>query len=243
MPTLANRTTAAAPDTSPARAPRRSLRVLVADADPAAREFYQQALPALGHQVCLADSGRQLLDLCKAVSPDVVIADTRLPDTDGFELAAAVCRERSVPVVLASAEPDAAAVWAAAGPHVVGYLAKPLRADALGAAVAVAARCFERLRALAEEAGQLRQALEDRKVVERAKGLLMRFAGLGEDEAYRRMRVIATRGGRKVADVAREVIAAGDVFGRLTEDGPPDGPARHPGPGRPPANGHQGDGA
>lgn len=203
--------------------PRRSLRVLAADADPAARDFYQKSLTALGHQPCRAESGRQVVALCRAVAPDLLIADDRLPHMPGFELAAAVCQERPVPVVLASESPDAAA-WAAAECHVVGYLSKPLRADALGAAVAVAARCADRLRALGEEAAQLRQALDDRKVIERAKGLLMRFAGLDEGEAYRRLREFATRGGRKVVDVAREVVAAGDVFGHLIGDGQPDPP-------------------
>ena len=230
MPTTVERITATAnghpPSASP---PLRSLRVIVADADPAARDLYQKSLTGLGHHVCLAETGRQLLELCRAVAPDVVIADARLPDGNGFDLATALCRERAVPVVLASAEPDAGAVWAAAGCHVLGYLAKPLRAEAVGAAVAVAVRCFERLQALGDEVGQLRQALEDRKVIERAKGLLMRFGGLGEDDAYRRMRSLATRGGRKVVEVARDVVAAGEVFGHLTEDG--HGPGvipRHP---------------
>ena len=217
---------------------RRSLRVVAVDADPAVREFYQKTLTTLGHQPCLADTGRQVLDLCRADPPNLLLAEARLPDFDGFELATAVCREWPVPVVLAAAVPDAGAVWSAADCHVLGYLAKPLRAEPLGAAIAVAIRCFDRLRAMGDEVAQLRQSLEDRKLIERAKGLLMRFAGLAEDEAYRRMRMLATRGGRKVVDVARDVVAAGEVFGHLTEDGTqPDGPARHPGNGRPQAAG------
>lgn len=228
MPSTLN---APAPTPAPTRdgpAPRRTLRVLVADADPAARECYQKALPAFGHQVCLAESARQAVDLCRAAAPDLVIVDARLPDATGLELAAAVCRERPVPVVLAASAPDAAALWAADG-HVLGVLPKPVTADVLAATVAAAARAFEAVAALRAEAAQLRQALEDRKMIERAKGLLMRFAGLTEADAYRRMRGQATRGGRKVVDVAREVVAAGDVFGTLAEDGPSaDGPPRHP---------------
>jgi response regulator NasT len=212
---------------------RRSLRVLAADADPAARDFYQRALTALGHQPHPAGTGRQAIDLCRTVSPDVVIADARLPDADGIELAASVCGERPIPVILTAADPDAATVWGAAECHIVGYLAKPLRMEALGAALAVAVRCFDRLRQAREEADQLRRTLDDRKVIERAKGLLMRFAGLSEDDAYRRMRGLATRGSRKVVEVAREVITAGDVFAGLTEV--PDGPGRAHANGRMPA--------
>src|SRR4051794_10145042 len=159
--------------------PPQSLRVMTADADPAARAFYREALTALGHQVCVAESGRQLLDLCRAVTPDLVIVADRLPDATASDLAA-LCRESPLPVVVAS---DAAA-WEAAGCHVLGFLTKPLRRDVLAAVVATTARCFGQIRAGREEAAQLRQMLEERKVVERAKGLVGRYCGLGEDEAY-----------------------------------------------------------
>src|SRR5581483_4070299 len=112
---------------------------------------YQKALAALGHQPQLAETGRQALDLCRAASPDVLIVEAKLPDADGLELAAAVCRERPVAVLLASASPDAAAVWAAAECPVLGYLARPFRPEALGAALAVAVRHFERFQALKTE--------------------------------------------------------------------------------------------
>jgi response regulator NasT len=230
MPTSGPRTTASAPPPN-GTAARRSLGVLVADPDPAARDLFQKALAALGHQPHLAETGRQAIDLCRAAPPDVLIVDTRLPDAEGIELAAAVCRERPVAVVLAAAEPDAAAVWAAAECPVLGYLAKPFRPEALAATLAAAVRTFERVQSLGHEAEVLRQTLEDRKLIERAKGLLMRFAGVSEDDAYRRMRGLATRGSRKVVEVAREVIAAGDVLGNLMEDSSPlDGPDHAHGP-------------
>jgi AmiR/NasT family two-component response regulator len=222
------------PVSRPSAAPR-SLRVLVADADPAAHAVYREALTALGHQVCPAETGKQLLALCKAATPDLVITADRLPDADGFELAAALCRESPLPVVLASAAPDPAAAWAAAGCHVLAYLAKPLRPDAVGAAVALAVRGFEHLRALRAEAAELRQALEDRKLIERAKGAVGRYCGLPEDEAYRRLRALATNGGRKLVEVARDVLGAADVFASLAESGATSRGPRHGGPR---ANGH-----
>jgi response regulator NasT len=143
-----------------------------------------------------------------------VVIDTRLPDGGGVELALALCRDRPVPVVLVAAEPDAGAVWGAAECHVLGYVAKPLRPEALGAAIAVAARSGERLRLLADEAEQLRQRLAERKVVERAKGAVMRYSGVTEEDAYRRLRRLATARGQKLIDVAQAVLAAGELFGQ-----------------------------
>lgn len=218
----------------------RPLRIVVADADPAAVAFYREALPALGHYPpCPAETGRQLLDLCRAVSPDLVITADRLPDAGGPELAAALAAGPPVPVVVAVESADAVAAWAAAGCRVVGCLVKPLRADAVGATVAVAVRCAEQFRALRDEADQLRRALEERKVVERAKGLVGRYCGLGEDEAYRRLRKLATNGGKKMVDVARDVLAAGEVFARLAEDGP----SRSPGSDGVHLNGYAGAGS
>lgn len=199
------------------RPPRQSLRIIVADADPAGREVYRKHLTGAGHDVLPAETGTRLVELCRAVPADLVLVDANLPDVGGVELAAAVCRERPVPVVLAAASPDAAAVWAAADCHVLGYLAKPVGGDALLAAVAVAARNFDRLRALRAEADQARAALEDRKLVERAKGAVVLYTGLSEDEAYRRMRRSATDRGLKLVEVARTILSAAEVFARLGE--------------------------
>jgi len=216
MLTSANRTPVPAPSAN-GHPPRRCLNVLVATADPVARAFFEQALPALGHKPVLAGSGGQVLDLCRAAAPDLVIADATLPDADGFELAAAVCRERPVPVILTADDPDLGAVWGAAGCHVLGYLARPLSPEALGVAVAVAVRSFDRIRAAEEEVGQLRQALEDRKVIERAKGAAVRRCGLDEAETYSRMRRLASNHNRKLVEVARQILAAEDVFQGLEE--------------------------
>ena len=91
MPTTGNRPPVAIPAPSAnGHAQRRTLRVIAATADPDARTAFEKALTALGHQPVVTDTGGRLLDLCRAVPPDLVIADAKLPDTDGFELAAAV---------------------------------------------------------------------------------------------------------------------------------------------------------
>jgi AmiR/NasT family two-component response regulator len=210
----------------------RTLRIVVADPDPAAQAFYRDALPALGHYPpCPAATAAQLLELCRAVGPDLVIADAAL--ADGL---ATLFRERAVPIILTAADP--AAAMAADDGYALAVLPKPLGRDCLLVALAAAVRCSERVQVARAEADGLRQQLDDRKVIERAKGLVVRYCGLGEDEAYRQLRTQATRGSRKVVDVAREVLAAADVFANLADDAPADGPARGPRHHPPHSNGH-----
>jgi response regulator NasT len=94
----------------------------------------------------------------------------------------------------------------------MAFPGKPVSGAQLRAAIPLAVLRFEQLKALGDEAASLRRALEERKVVERAKGALMRRPGLGEEEAFRRLRERASAANRKVAEVAREVLGAEEVF-------------------------------
>jgi response regulator NasT len=102
---------------------------------------------------------------------------------------------------------------------VFACLLKPLKEADLTVAVVVALRQFEQLESAQKEAADLRKALEDRKLTERAKGLLMRYAGVGEEEAYRRLRKLASDQNRKLVEVAQAVLAAGEVFRQMEELG------------------------
>jgi response regulator NasT len=201
------------PAVVPTPAAARALRVLAADPDPTAAGVYRAALGRLGHEVQMVTTGPDLVEACRLLGPDVVVAAVGLPGLDGLAAAAEVCRSRPVPVVLVadSFEPQ----WVArvlATDWVMACLARPLDAGALGAAVAVAARRFEQARSLGAEAAELRQALEDRKVIERAKGAVTRRTGLAEDEAYQRMRSLASHANRKLADVAQQILEAEATF-------------------------------
>jgi response regulator NasT len=197
----------------------RPLRVAVADGDPATHPFYQEALARLGHQVCLALTGRQLVEQCRLLRPDLVITSAQLPDTDGVSAAEEAVRDRPTPVILV-AEGDAGATQRPrVNRCVFACLLKPLKEADLTVAVVVALRQFEQLESAQKEAADLRKALEDRKLTERAKGLLMRYAGVGEEEAYRRLRKLASDQNRKLVEVAQAVLAAGEVFRQMEELG------------------------
>jgi len=115
------------------------LKIAVADDELDTREYLQEYLAHLGHEVRAADDGRRLVELCREFAPNLVVTDYVMPDCDGLAAAAEINRERPVPVILISGRHDIKP-WAEPGAHVVAFLAKPVKPATLKAAVeAVAA--------------------------------------------------------------------------------------------------------
>lgn len=202
------------------------LRIAVADDEKSVREYLRELLPRLGHQVVAAEDGRQLIELCRAAPPDLIITDIRMGDLDGLEAAATVNREQPVPVILVTAYHDADLRARAAEDYVMAYLVKPVKQADLETAIDLAMTRFRQFRALSCEAADLRQALEDRKVVERAKGVLIKRLHLDEAEAFRRLNRLASVRNQKVVAVAREVLEGNEVFTALEDTAEPAGRPR-----------------
>jgi response regulator NasT len=192
------------------------LRIAVADDEPDTRDFLERLIPALGHTVSsVAADGRELVEHCTAAPPDLIVADVRMPGLTGPEAVEQVNRVAPVPAILMTGHVDGKAVAKAREVGVLAYLVKPVTEHDLGPAIALARRHFEEVQALKKESAELRQALDDRKVIERAKGAVTRRCGVGEAEAYARMRKLSSRDNRKLVEVARQVLAAEDVFHAL----------------------------
>ena len=186
-----------------------SLRVAVADDEPDMREYFQKSLSRLGHKVvAVIHNGRELVEQCRALHPDLVITDIKMPDMDGIEAAIQIYRERPVPVILVSAYHDATLIERAEADHILGYLVKPIKQADLEPAINLAVRRFEQFQELRKEADDLRQALEDRKVIERAKGIIMRRGRLDEQDAFRRLQKLASEKSRKLVEVAQMILIA-----------------------------------
>ncbi len=191
----------------------RALCIVVADDEPDMRDYFRKILPRLGHQVVgAAETGRELVELCRRAGPDLVITDVKMPDMDGIDAATRIYQERPVPVILVSAHHDPELIARAEADHILGYLVKPIKQSDLEPTIALAIRRFEQFEALRKEASDLRQALEDRKVIERAKGLLMKKVGLDEPEAYRRLQKLAMDSNRRLVEVAQMVLTAEEAF-------------------------------
>jgi response regulator NasT len=195
------------------------LRIAVADDEPDTREFFERYLPRLGHQVVAsAENGRRLVDLCREAKPDLIITDICMPGMTGLEAVGELFREQTIPVIVVTAHADPQWVEQAQAVGVFGYLLKPITEKELAPALALAWRQYEQFQGLRKEAADLKQALEERKLVERAKGAVVRRVGVPEAEAYRRLRKYASDRNLKLAEVARHILAAEDVFHELDRE-------------------------
>jgi two-component system, response regulator PdtaR len=190
-----------------------ALRIAVADDEPDMRDYFKKCLSRLGHQViAVAQNGRELVAQCRELNPDLVITDIKMPDVDGIDAATQIYKERPVPVILVSAYHDAALVERAEADHIMGYLVKPIKQTDLSPTIAIAMRRFEQFQALRQEATDLRQALADRKVIEQAKGILMKKAKLDEAEAFRRLQELAREKDRKLVEIAAMILTAEEAL-------------------------------
>jgi response regulator NasT len=192
----------------------RSLRIAVADDEPDMQDYFRTILPDLGHQVVfVARNGQELVEACRTEKPDLVITDIKMPDMDGIDAANQISRDGPIPIILVSAYHDAEFIRRAVADHILAYLVKPIKQADLEPAIAVAMRRFEQFQALRKETTDLKQALEDRKLIERAKGILMKKTNLEEHEAFRRLQKLASDKNRKLVEIAQMILTAEEAFG------------------------------
>lgn len=187
----------------------RSLRTAVADDERDMQEYYRTIIPQLGHVVvAVAETGRELVENCREQHPDLVISDIKMPDMDGIDATSRIYRDGPIPVILVSAHIDPEYVRRAEVDHILGYLVKPIKQADLEPAISLVTFRFEQFQALRGEANDLKQALEDRKVIEKAKGMLMKKASLDEPEAFRRLQNLASDQNKKLAEIAQMLLTA-----------------------------------
>ena len=190
-----------------------SLRIVVADDEQDMRDYFKRILPRLGHNVVgVAANGKELVAQCASLEPDLVITDIKMPEMDGIDAAVAIYKQRPIPVILVSAFHDPELIKRAEADHIMVYLVKPIKQPDLEPVIALATRRFTQFLALRQEAADLRQALEDRKIIERAKGFLMKKANLDEHDAFRRLQKIASDKNAKLVEIARMIVTAEEAL-------------------------------
>jgi len=157
--------------------------------------------------VAEARDGREAVALAAEHRPDLAVMDVKMPELDGIDAARQMLEQRQIPIVMLTAFSEAALVGRAVDAGVFGYLVKPFRESDLLPAIEAARARHAELQALRDEAGSLRDALEARKLIERAKGLLMEKDGLTEAEAFARLRGASQQTGRPLREVAEAILA------------------------------------
>ena len=184
------------------------MRILVAEDETIIRLDLRGLLERAGYEVVAeARDGEEAIALARQHEPELAIMDVKMPRLDGIEAARRILDERPIPIVMLTAYGQDELVSRAVEAGVFGYLVKPFREQDLLPAIHAARARHDELQALREEAESLSDALAARKVIERAKGLLMKKENLTEDEAFARLRRASQASQRPLKVIAEAVVA------------------------------------
>ena len=184
-------------------------RVVIADDESIVRTDLKEMLTGLGYLVVgEVGDGRSAVNVAREVKPDVVIMDIKMPDMDGIEAAKILTEEQIAPVILLTAFGQKELVERAKEAGVVGYLVKPFREADLSPAIEIATSRFSEFRIMQQEVQDLQNALETRKLVDRAKGILMDTQGMSEADAFRKIQKMSMNTRKSMREVAEAIILA-----------------------------------
>ncbi|MEJ2184307.1 MAG: response regulator [Gemmatimonadota bacterium] len=190
-----------------------ALRVLIADDEALHNLALTSQLEALGHEVvATASNGKEAVRLAAEREPDLAILDIRMPEMTGPEAASEITARRPIPIIILSAYSDNRTVEQATKSPVFHYLVKPVDPDDLAPAIAVARARFQEWLEVRAERDRLEHKLEERKMIERAKGLLMETRGFTEQEAYRFLQKTSQDKNTPMVDLARKILLAAPLL-------------------------------
>jgi response regulator NasT len=191
-----------------------SLRVVLMDDEVDRARLLAEALRADGVDVlAVLGSGTDFLDRIDSLGPDLLIVDIDNPDRDMLEGLRRVGQERNRPVVMFAQDGRAETIKAAVEAGLAAYVVDGLTPDRVGPIIDVAIARFAQFQELRGELNKAKASLAERKLVEKAKGILMQRRGCGEDEAYKAMRRMAMDQKLRLVDIANKIIAAAEMLG------------------------------
>ena len=186
-----------------------SKRILVAHQNDDARAVIAGAVRELGHEVVAElETGQQIIDWCLDARPDIAIAGVEMPEIDGIEALIKVGEVDPLPAIIVTPNADIDLVERAVQDHVMAYLVEPVTKKDLMPAIHLVVLRYEQFQALRDQVKDLSQALEARKVIEKAKGILMRRGDIDEDQAFRRLQKLASSERKRVVEVAQAILTS-----------------------------------
>jgi len=192
-------------------------RILIADDESIIRMDLREMLTSLGYLVVgEAGDGQTAISMARETKPDLVIMDIRMPNVDGIEAAQILTAEKIAPIILLTAYSQKELIDRAREAGVVGYLVKPFKETDLSPAIEVALARFNEFQLLHQEVDDLQTALTTRKVVDRAKGILMDNKGMTEAEAFRAIQTLSMNNRKPMKDVAEAIIMAHEAASGTT---------------------------
>jgi len=181
--------------------------VVIVDDSPRSRATLSRALHRLRFEVVGEGSnGFEAIRLARTLKPDVLFLAVGLPDMDGLTVAAHILETLSLPILILSSRLDQELIRRAKEAGIMAYLPKPLREEELLPAIELAVTRFEEFNALRKENADLRRSLEDRKLIERAKGILMERERISEQQAFAQIQKTSMNMRRSMAEIAQAIL-------------------------------------
>jgi AmiR/NasT family two-component response regulator len=189
-----------------------SLRILIADDESIIRLDLKKILEGMSHRVVAeAGDGRTAVELARTTPIDLAILDIKMPEMDGVDAAKIITEEKVCPVLLLTAYSQQDLIDRAKEAGVFGYLVKPFKEADLLPAIEIAISRYKEMEALEKEVGSLQETLETRKLVDRAKGILMDKRGIKESDAFRWIQTQSMNNRKSMREIAEAVILMQDV--------------------------------
>ncbi len=186
-----------------------AMRVVIADDESIRLMSLKTQLELLGLQVVGEGlNGKQAVDLVCRLKPDLAVLDIKMPEMDGLEAAKQIAAQNPIPVIVVTAYSERILAERAIEAGVFAYIMKPVSEEDLLPAILLAKSRFREFQDLTQGISDLREALETRKVIERAKGILMERRNLSEAEAFRRMQIQSQNENKKLSEIAQAIIMA-----------------------------------
>ena len=187
----------------------KKLKILLADDEAILRLDLREMLTDAGHEIVgEAANGEGAVKLARELKPEFIIMDVKMPVMDGLTAAKIISSENIAPILLLTAYSQQDIVDKASAAGVIAYLVKPIREEQLFPAMEIAESRFREMQTLNDELFQLKDSLETRKLLDRAKGILMTAHGMTEQEAYRKMQQFSMAKRISLKQLAESIIAA-----------------------------------
>ena len=190
-----------------------SLKAVIAEDEQLTRTIIRARLEKLGHTVVAeAGDGAQAIEAARLHKPDVIIMDIKMPVMDGIEAARTILSETPCAILFLSSFNEQELVEQATETGALAYLMKPFRKEDLAPALEMAVRRHRQIKSQQREIDDLKETLETRKIIERAKGILMDRHRMSEEEAFKRIHFQARNQNKKMREIAQSIITAADLI-------------------------------
>ena len=190
-----------------------SLKAVIAEDEQLTRTIIRARLEKLGHTVIAeAGDGAQAIEAARNHNPDVIIMDIKMPVMDGIEAARRILNETPCAILFLSSFNEQELVEQASETGALAYLMKPFRKEDLAPALEMAVRRYRQIASQSKEIDELKDTLETRKLIERAKGILMDRHRMSEEEAFKRIHFQARNQNKKMREIAQSIITAADLI-------------------------------